>query len=93
MGPDNRHTHYAKYCSAIWRVGYLYLFSRTTCSSKLVSLFQNLGTAPIIDEKLMDAATRLAASGTAFASYAYNAPVCRQVLRLANRIGYFGANS
>jgi pyrroline-5-carboxylate reductase len=50
--------------------GYLYLFSRTTCSSKLVSLFQNLGTAPIIDEKLMDAATRLAASGTAFVSYA-----------------------
>jgi pyrroline-5-carboxylate reductase len=33
----------------------------------LVSLFQNLGTAPIIDEKLMDAATVLAASGTAFA--------------------------
>jgi pyrroline-5-carboxylate reductase len=34
---------------------------------KLVSLFQDLGTAPIIDEKLMDAATVLAASGTAFA--------------------------
>jgi pyrroline-5-carboxylate reductase len=34
---------------------------------KLVALFQNLGTAPIIDEKLMDAATVLAASGTAFA--------------------------
>lgn len=33
----------------------------------VVSLFQNLGTAPIIDEKLMDAATVLAASGTAFA--------------------------
>jgi pyrroline-5-carboxylate reductase len=46
----------------------LYLFSRTTCSSgqKLVSLFQNLGTAPIIEE-IMDAATVLAASGTAFA--------------------------
>ena len=34
---------------------------------KLVALFQNLGTAPVIDEKLMDAATVLAASGTAFA--------------------------
>lgn len=34
---------------------------------KVVDLFQNLGTAPIIDEKLMDAATVLAASGTAFA--------------------------
>lgn len=32
-----------------------------------VTLFQGLGTAPIIDEKLMDAATVLAASGTAFA--------------------------
>jgi pyrroline-5-carboxylate reductase len=32
-----------------------------------ISLFQELGTAPIIDEKLMDAATVLAASGTAFA--------------------------
>lgn len=34
---------------------------------QVVSLFQDLGTAPIIDEKLMDAATVLAASGTAFA--------------------------
>lgn len=34
---------------------------------KLVTLFQDLGTAPVIDEKLMDAATVLAASGTAFA--------------------------
>lgn len=34
---------------------------------KLVRLFKDLGTAPIIDEKLMDAATVLAASGTAFA--------------------------
>ena len=33
----------------------------------VVALFQILGTAPIIDEKLMDAATVLAASGTAFA--------------------------
>ncbi|HEY4628466.1 MAG TPA: pyrroline-5-carboxylate reductase [Flavobacterium sp.] len=33
----------------------------------VISLFQDLGTAPIIDEKLMDAATVLAASGTAFA--------------------------
>jgi len=36
-------------------------------AQNIVSLFQNLGTAPIIDEKLMDAATVLAASGTAFA--------------------------
>lgn len=34
---------------------------------KVVTLFEDLGTAPIIDEKLMDAATVLAASGTAFA--------------------------
>jgi pyrroline-5-carboxylate reductase len=34
---------------------------------KVVDLFKDLGTAPIIDEKLMDAATVLAASGTAFA--------------------------
>ena len=33
----------------------------------VVRLFEGLGTAPIIDEKLMDAATVLAASGTAFA--------------------------
>jgi pyrroline-5-carboxylate reductase len=33
----------------------------------VVALFQDLGTAPVIDEKLMDAATVLAASGTAFA--------------------------
>ena len=33
----------------------------------VIALFQTLGTAPIIDEKLMDAATVLAASGTAFA--------------------------
>ncbi|WP_374506045.1 pyrroline-5-carboxylate reductase [Flavobacterium sp.] len=33
----------------------------------VVTLFEGLGTAPIIDEKLMDAATVLAASGTAFA--------------------------
>ena len=36
-------------------------------AQNVVTLFQNLGTAPIIDEKLMDAATVLAASGTAFA--------------------------
>ena len=36
-------------------------------AQKVVTLFQDLGTAPIIDEKLMDAATVLAASGTAFA--------------------------
>jgi pyrroline-5-carboxylate reductase len=33
----------------------------------VVRLFDDLGTAPVIDEKLMDAATVLAASGTAFA--------------------------
>lgn len=36
-------------------------------AKNVISLFQELGTAPIIDEKLMDAATVLAASGTAFA--------------------------
>jgi len=36
-------------------------------AQNVVALFQILGTAPIIDEKLMDAATVLAASGTAFA--------------------------
>ena len=36
-------------------------------AQNVVALFQGLGTAPIIDEKLMDAATVLAASGTAFA--------------------------
>lgn len=39
----------------------------TEKAKKVVTLFQDLGTAPIIDEKLMDAATVLAASGTAFA--------------------------
>jgi pyrroline-5-carboxylate reductase len=33
----------------------------------VVALFQDLGTAPIIDEKLMDAATVLGACGTAYA--------------------------
>ncbi len=36
-------------------------------AQNVIALFQDLGTAPIIDEKLMDAATVLAASGTAFA--------------------------
>ena len=36
-------------------------------AQNVLSLFQDLGTAPIIDEKLMDAATVLGASGTAFA--------------------------
>lgn len=36
-------------------------------AQNVVDFFQDLGTAPIIDEKLMDAATVLAASGTAFA--------------------------
>jgi pyrroline-5-carboxylate reductase len=44
-------------------------------------VFQVLGTAPVIDEKLMDAATVLAASGTAFA-FAISAPPCKQGLRL-----------
>lgn len=39
----------------------------TTQAKNVVTLFQDLGTAPVIDEKLMDAATVLAASGTAFA--------------------------
>jgi pyrroline-5-carboxylate reductase len=39
----------------------------TQKAQNVVSLFKELGTAPIIDEKLMDAATVLAASGTAFA--------------------------
>ena len=39
----------------------------TAQAQNVVSLFKDLGTAPIIDEKLMDAATVLAASGTAFA--------------------------
>jgi pyrroline-5-carboxylate reductase len=33
----------------------------------VVSVFQDLGTAPVIDEKLMDAATVLGACGTAYA--------------------------
>jgi pyrroline-5-carboxylate reductase len=33
----------------------------------VIKMFEKLGTAPIIDEKLMDAATVLGASGTAFA--------------------------
>ncbi len=41
--------------------------SNATQGQKLVTLFADLGTAPVIDEKLMDAATVLAASGTAFA--------------------------
>ena len=36
-------------------------------AEKVITLFEGLGTAPVIDEKLMDAATVLAASGTAFA--------------------------
>lgn len=36
-------------------------------AEKVVSLFQILGTAPIIEEKLMDAATVLGACGTAYA--------------------------
>lgn len=36
-------------------------------AQNVIALFQDLGTAPIIDEKLMDAATVLGASGTAFA--------------------------
>ncbi|WP_026703536.1 pyrroline-5-carboxylate reductase [Flavobacterium soli] len=36
-------------------------------SKKVIELFQNLGTVPVIDEKLMDAATVLGACGTAYA--------------------------
>ncbi|MEN9875134.1 MAG: hypothetical protein RLZZ529_131 [Bacteroidota bacterium] len=41
--------------------------SNKEAAQNVVRLFEGLGTAPIIDEKLMDAATVLAASGTAFA--------------------------
>ncbi len=41
--------------------------SNKEAAQQVVALFEGLGTAPIIDEKLMDAATVLAASGTAFA--------------------------
>jgi pyrroline-5-carboxylate reductase len=41
--------------------------SNKEAAQQVVTLFEGLGTAPIIDEKLMDAATVLAASGTAFA--------------------------
>jgi len=41
--------------------------SNKEAAQSVVRLFEGLGTAPIIDEKLMDAATVLAASGTAFA--------------------------
>ncbi|MCG9791779.1 pyrroline-5-carboxylate reductase [Flavobacterium algicola] len=40
---------------------------KASYGQQLVTLFQEIGTAPVIDEKLMDAATVLAASGTAFA--------------------------
>ena len=36
-------------------------------AQNIIALFQDLGTAPIIDEKLMDAATVLGACGTAYA--------------------------
>lgn len=36
-------------------------------SKNVITLFQNLGTVPVIDEKLMDAATVLGACGTAYA--------------------------
>ena len=36
-------------------------------AEKVISIFQKLGTAPVIEEKLMDAATVLGACGTAFA--------------------------
>lgn len=36
-------------------------------AEKVTSLFQKLGTAPVIEEKLMDAATVLGACGTAYA--------------------------
>lgn len=36
-------------------------------AQKVISIFQKLGTAPVIEEKLMDAATVLGACGTAYA--------------------------
>ncbi|TGD57547.1 pyrroline-5-carboxylate reductase [Flavobacterium humi] len=36
-------------------------------AQKVISIFQQLGTAPVIEEKLMDAATVLGACGTAYA--------------------------
>jgi pyrroline-5-carboxylate reductase len=36
-------------------------------AQKVISLFQQLGTSPVIEEKLMDAATVLGACGTAYA--------------------------
>lgn len=36
-------------------------------AQKVISIFQQLGTSPVIEEKLMDAATVLGACGTAFA--------------------------
>jgi len=36
-------------------------------AEKVIALFQDLGTVPVIDEKLMDAATVLGACGTAYA--------------------------
>lgn len=38
-----------------------------TEAQKVITLFQQLGTAPVIEEKLMDAATVLGACGTAYA--------------------------
>ncbi|SCY22908.1 pyrroline-5-carboxylate reductase [Flavobacterium caeni] len=38
-----------------------------TAAQNVVSVFQKLGTAPVIEEKLMDAATVLGACGTAYA--------------------------
>ncbi|MGK4566329.1 pyrroline-5-carboxylate reductase [Flavobacterium sp. 3HN19-14] len=38
-----------------------------TEAQKVISLFSDLGTVPVIDEKLMDAATVLGACGTAYA--------------------------
>lgn len=38
-----------------------------TAAQPIVNLFQQLGTAPVIEEKLMDAATVLGACGTAYA--------------------------
>jgi pyrroline-5-carboxylate reductase len=44
-----------------------FIHEKYKAQAQAVALFQDLGTAPVIDEKLMDAATVLAASGTAFA--------------------------
>jgi pyrroline-5-carboxylate reductase len=50
----------------------VFIHEYTNRKRKLLFLYLRIfGTAPVIDEKLMDAATVLAASGTAFAFLCY----------------------